>query len=193
MENNILSQCSVCFENNLKNYIITECCHSICVSCLCNIFYNKKCYECVICRKSIYKKDLTSQIKPIKYYITYDYEDFMVEILTNNIKFLKVKLYFHVKMKHIEFFSSNLRRTEMIYNRLYEELEIYVKKIISNWNYEIKNFQNLLNDEDSNNSDESDEDNNLKIIFNESQKSNNGEIFIFKKDSNYNNFEIIVY
>lgn len=192
MENNILSKCDVCFNEQITNYIITECNHSICISCFASIFYNSKKYSCVVCRKMIYKKDFTDLIKPIKYDITHDYDNFKVNIITNHIKFHCVKLYFYVKLKHKEFFTSNQRRIEMIYNRIQEEIEKYVKNIIENWNYEIKNINNFINDDESNDTDESDEENNLKIIFDKTQKSNSNEIFIYNTNSNYNDFTLIV-
>jgi len=79
----------------------------------------------------------------------------------------------------------------MIYNRIQEEIEIYVNKIIANWKYEIKNIN--INENESNESNDSDEENNLKIIFNDKQTSNNNEIFIYNTNDNYNNFTVIVY
>jgi len=182
--------CPVCFEM-CKNYIITDCTHSICLSCFSIIFLNDRSYKCVICRQEVLKKIFVNNIKPLKYEIEHDFEDFHVNILTNSVIFKKVKLYFHVRIKHKDYFFSNLRRTELIYKRLQEEIEIYVNKIINNWKYEIKNIN--INDNESNDSYESDEDNNLKIIFNETQKSNSNEIFIYSTNDNYNNFTVIVY
>jgi len=183
--------CSVCFELR-KNYIITECAHSICLICYSTIFLNeKKSYKCVLCRTQIYKKIFVNNIKPLKYEIEHDFEDFHVNILTNSVIFNKVKLYFHVRIKHKDFFTSNFRRNEMIYKRIQEEIDLYVKKIIDNWKYEIKNIN--INENESNDSYESDEENNLKIIFNDKQTSNNNEIFIYNTNDNYNNFTVIVY
>jgi len=180
--------CPVCYDENIQNYIIIECKHSICLKCYSKIYSINKKFDCPTCRKNIINPihDIVL-IKPIDYKITHDYEDdIKVKINTNHIKYSTINLYFYVSMKYKDFFMSNNRRTEMIFKRIVEEVNIYVKKIIENWNYYVGNV-NGLNDSD-------DEDNdNITIIFDEKQKSTSGELFIYRKNENYNNFTVIVY
>lgn len=177
-EKNNKLECPICFDE-IKNYVITECNHKICLKCLQTMIKNENKYDCCICRQNIYKiENDIDKIKPEAYFYTKKYNDIEIIILLSNNK--ELECFFYMNMKHNEYYRSTYERHKQLYEKICTEIDKFMKIVFEQWKIK-KNI------------DEDDIDDEYIIDMNIDYVNEDKTIHIIKERNNDNTFNIYTF